>query len=97
MQKMTVAIRLTAPALYACGSGACENSVLIRIDTIRTPSMFAYCLIVIVRPQVHYRVRAAACHSLAVWQKRHAPRVNASVLPEQSWHGLASLISIYKV
>ena len=47
--------------------------------------------------QKHFRVRNAACATLAKWQCRHAPRVNVPVAVEQSWHGLATLVAIYKV
>lgn len=48
-------------------------------------------------PDLHYRVRAAACNTLSRWQSRHSPRVNFPVAPEQSWHGLSTLILAYKV
>ena len=49
--------------------------------------------------QRHFRIRAAACAALAKWQTKHAPRVNMSVVPAESytWHALAALIQVYKV
>ena len=64
-------------------------------DERRTLSVVRTLKACVTDPRRHFRVRAEACHALARWQTRHAPRLNTEVNVRLTWHGLAALLTEY--